>query len=175
MSELKKIIQVTFGLSGLYMLKCVVLYIFYHVSVYLYSFGKIFSQSLHSWTGSSLSSRSCLKSSLSVSKMEPVLEHEYFWCRRSSSVEENSSSQSSQRYICSSAHTHAKTHLFSHQAIELPEIYNTHQNPPSMRNGNFYTLLTWIIKQQSVNNERKPTKFLIFACCLNCIFQFHVS
>lgn len=71
---------------------------------YLYSFGKIFSQSLHSWTGSSLSSRSCLKSSLSESKMEPALVHEYFWCRRSSRAEEKSSSQSSQRYICSSVH-----------------------------------------------------------------------
>lgn len=101
--------------------ECVHFYEHYSVvSVYLYSFGKIFSQSLHSWTGSSLSSRSCLKSSLSVSKMEPVLEHEYFWCRRSSSVEENSSSQSSQRYICSSAHTHTNTHrLVSHNSATL--------------------------------------------------------
>lgn len=68
----------------------------------LYSLGKIFSQSLHSCTGSSLSSRSCLRSSLNESKIElPVLQ-EYFWCCRNSSFDEKSSSQSSQRYICSS-------------------------------------------------------------------------
>lgn len=67
----------------------------------LYSLGKIFSQSLHSCTGSSLSSCSCLKSSLSESKMELLLQ-EYFWCCLNSSFEVKSSSQCSQRYICSS-------------------------------------------------------------------------
>lgn len=71
----------------------------------LYSLGKIFSQSLHSCTGSSLSSRSCLKSSLSESKIELLLLQEYFWCRRNSSFAVKSSSQCSQRYMCSSVGT----------------------------------------------------------------------
>lgn len=71
---------------------------------YLYLLGNILSQSLHSWTCPS-AAPSCLISSLRVSQMERTALQEYFLCRLMSIFDWKSSSQSSQRNVCTSKET----------------------------------------------------------------------